>query len=144
MKQVTIFPASGGAGFLVGDNSVQHTYGIGWILDLFPTFDAQGQQVQFPQAESAETFDRDNETSQIEVTADYGFETEVARDAFMLGLQDAVARLAHVRISVGNSVWWLPTAWCRPITPRPIGEVACQVSYSMRGKKLTKTKPADL
>jgi hypothetical protein len=149
MKQVQIFDATGGTGLVIGDNSASPSAGTaavprGFIIDLSPSFDAEVEIVPLCQSASVATFDRKNESSSISVTCDYQFTSESERDNFILGLQDRIKLLVHVRIAVDTTVWWLPAASSRPVSARPIGDVACVVNYNFRGKRMQQTQPANI
>src|SRR5512147_2042835 len=106
MKIVRLFDAFGGTAFTVGDNSVPHGNGtpaapLGWIVALSGGAEMASEHVPLVESESAEAFERRNETTTIEVSADYGFNSEADRDTFCLSLQSVVPRLAHVEVTVG-------------------------------------------
>lgn len=147
MKRVTVIPAeSGGSSFVVGDNAAARGNGTGtapkgFILSLSVDYGSLSEAVTLPDAESSLFFDRKNETSNVSVVADYGFDSEFSRDYFMLTLQDKIPLLAHVSIEVDGFQCWLPQASTRPITAEPIGQVACIVRYQFSGQKLQSGQP---
>ena len=99
------------------------------------------EAVPLVDSESIESFERMNESTSLEVSADYGFASEADRDVFALELQGKVPRLAHVEVIVGQTVRWVPKATTRPIRWQPIGEVACLVTFNLVGGKMTVTRP---
>lgn len=151
MKIVKAYDAYGGAlTFTVGDNTSPHGDGTptnpkGWIVAMTGNYDMSAEHVPMVDAESIEPFERGNESTVLTVTADYGFATEAERDLFVMSLQSAVPKLAHVEVSIAGTVFWLPSATTRPIRWDPIGEVACIVNYTFTGKKMVNSaRPPDV
>jgi len=142
VKKIEIHPTEGAqAPFLVGDNSSSPVNGRGFITDISPSYDAIIEIVPLSHSGSPATFDRENESTQISVRVDYGFDTEGKRDDFLIDLQSNVPRLAHVYIGMESSAWWIPNAKCRPIQASAIGDVACVVNYTFEGQKMQRKKP---
>lgn len=143
MKIVRLFDATGGSAiFVVGDNTLARGNGSplipkGFVMTIAGGYDMAAEQVQLIDADSASSYEWKNETSTVEVSAEYGFDSESERDLFCLSLQSAVPRLAHVEITVAGTTRWIPAATTRPIRWSPVGEVACVVTYTFTGGRVT-------
>ena len=142
MKKITAYPVGGsGAEFVIGDNTAARG-ARPWITSLGNgMLDGSIEEIPFIESQYPLFYDRGNQTTAIQPTVDIGFATEDLRDAYLLDVQRLVPLLCHVEIVAGETTLWIPNARMRPITWRVIGEVAVEITYTIRGQLLVSDTP---
>ena len=139
MKKIIAKGVNNGASFTIGDNTLARGAGP-WITSIGNgVLDARFEELRDLSSGVPLPIVHGGETTEIHPVVDYGFSSEALRDAYLLGLQNSVPLLAHVTITTGSTSVYINYAEMRPITWKLIGETAVEITYTIRGQKISST-----
>jgi hypothetical protein len=145
-KVVQLAASSGGAPFVIADDSLGRAEGSRQLVRMSPNFDAAVRDNAAFRAPEIEHFAQDdetyNESTSYDLEVSYCFRTEDELAAFQRQVQRDLRPVGNIEITAAGITWYLVNAKCRPIATVREDAVHWLARFSITGGKLADSLPA--